>query len=215
MAPIVAPKICRYTVNQVLGGQPVANILDMRITDETFIDPREDTLYDVAGDILNNWDDHIRPAQVNELQCVSVSWIDLDSLDGSRGERQVTSDSTWPASGGNATDAAMPAVVSMRVDKATSGGRGTKSGRMYLAGVSEAHTAADSTQTWTVEAQEGFQQRLDDFLAGIQSEAGPDGREQDLVVIHTRNGLYRDYSTVTSLRVNPRIATQVRRGSLR
>lgn len=215
MAPIVAPQICRYTVNQVIGGQPVANILDIRVFDENPLDTRENLLFEVGGDILNNWDDHILDFQINELQAISVSWIDLDSLDGSRGERQSTSANTWPKAGGNASDPALPAVTALRVDKGTTGGRGTKSGRMYIAGVAETHTPVDNTQSWSTEMREAVDARLEDFLSGIAGEAGPDGREQDLVVVHTRDGVYRSYSVVNSLACNPAISTQVRRGTLR
>lgn len=215
MAPIVAPNICRYSINQTLGGQPVVNVLDMEVISTNPLEDRPQHLFEVAGDILNNWTDHVLSQQVNDLSARSVSWIDLDSLDGTRGDRSSTSAETWPQNGAQAVEAAMPAVVSMRIDKATSGGRGTKSGRMYLAGCGEGWTSPDVTQTWLSSLMASVQASLGNFLNGINNEAGPNGREQALVVVHTREGVYRDHSPVTSLTVNSAISTQVRRGTLR
>lgn len=215
MAPIVAPDICRYTINQTLGGQPVVNIVDMWVISTNPLEDRATHLYEVAGDILNNWSDHVLAGQVDNLVAESISWIDLDSLDGVRGERSSTDDNDWPQSGGLTAQATMPAVVAFRIDKNTSGGRGTKSGRMYLSGIPEDFTDPNSAQSWGPTVVDGLNAQMASFLSGINNEEGPDGKEQDMVVIHTRDGVYRDYSIVTSLTANSAVSTQVRRGVLR
>lgn len=215
MAPIVAPNIARFTVNQAIGGQDVANVLDMRVTNINPLESRDQALFELAGDILNNWSEHIQAFQIDDISALSVSWLDLDSLTGTRGERTQTSTYEWPRNGRNVTDAAMPAVVAARVDKATTGVRGTRGGRMYISGCVEQWSAASVTMTWDSATQDSLNGFLADFLDGINDEAGVNGRDQELVVVHTRNGAYLDYSAVSALTLNPNISTQVRRGTLR
>lgn len=215
MAPIVAPKVCRYTVNQTLGGQPVVNVLDMVLDEGAEPQSREEQLFEVAGDILNNWTDHILAFQCDDLEAVSVSWLDLSSLAGSRGERTSTSTNTWPENGGNVTQAVMPAVVAARIDKSTSGGRGTKGGRMYLAGMPEARTPEGSALSWDSATVDLINDYLSDFLDGINDQQGPYTDTRALCVNHTRDGEYIGSSIVQTLTLNSLVATQVRRGALR
>jgi hypothetical protein len=112
-------------------------------------------------------------------------------------------------------DSVMPAIVALRVDKQTSGGRGSKSGRMYLAAVSEALTDPGVAMSWSGVAQSQINGFLDSFLTGINNEAGANGREQALVVTHTVNGVFSSSSNVTALTVNSAVSSQVRRGLLR
>lgn len=215
MPPIIVPNVARYTVNQSIGGQVVANVLDMHVVSNDPLVDREQALYDVAGDILNNWDDHIAVMQTRDLNLLSVSWLDLSSLDGTRGERTSTDATTWPSVGSASQTATMPGVVALRVDKSVVGTRGSRNGRMYLAGIPEEWTATGVTQTWTNAALGAWNGYLADFLNDINQTAGPDFQERDLVVIHTVGGAYGSVSKVLELTANPAVSTQVRRGLLR
>lgn len=215
MAPIVVPGVCRFTVNQTLGGQVVANVLDMQVDTTGTVMSRTSACRGVAGDILNAWHGQFREIQVDNLTCVSVSWLDLDSLSGSRGVRTDTSEHQWPAQGGVASNAAMPAVVAMRIDKVVDGGRGTRHGRMYLAGVLESWTDPDTTQSWEAGAVDEVNGRAEAFLNAVTDQGINADPQRSLVVVHDVSGVAPSFSQVTDLFVNPRIATQVRRGSLR
>lgn len=216
MAPIVAPLVARFSVNQQLAGQQVVNVIDMQITNISPFETREDALFSKAGDILNNWSDHILAFQCDDIQALSVSWLDIDSLDGSRGERSSTDDHSWPMQGGNVSQGIMPGMVAARVDKATAGGRGTKAGRMYLAAMPEARTDDGSALSWSAGTVTTINEYLDDFLNGINGTEGAGPLDEGyMVVVHTRDGEWTDSTPVTALTLNPLVSTQVRRGALR
>lgn len=209
------PGVCRFAVNQRIAGQQVVNIVDMQIDTTGSEVSRADAVFEVAGDILNNWTDHILTLQVDELQAESVSWLDLDSLSGSVGERTSTSAEVWPQGGTQTTQAVLPSLVALRIDKNTEGGRGTKKGRMYLSGMNEGATDAGVALSWSSGFLPAAQAGVDAFLAGINDQdigGVPLAVQRQMVVVHATAGTY---SEVRSLSVNPLISTQVRRGALR
>lgn len=215
MAPIVVPGVCRYSVHQRLGGQNVVNIIDMQIDTTGSNVSREDAIHGVAGDIINNWSDHILVEQRADLVAEEVRWLDLNSLTGSTGARNSTDGETWPKAGSLTGSAVMPAIVSLRVDKSTTGGRGTKRGRMYIAGVTEDATDAGVSQTWRQGVIDVWNDNLAEFLSGINDQdigGLPLDVQRQMVVVHS---VTETYSDVESLTVNPNIASQVRRGVLR
>jgi len=215
MAPLVVPGVCRFSVHQSLGGQAVVNIVDMQVDTTGSEVGRADALFEVAGDILNNWDDHLLSLAVNELVAEEVRWLDLDSLTGPTGSRSSTDANVWPKEGGDITASVMPGMVAMRVDKRTTGGRGTKQGRMYLAGLNEVQTASGVALSWEPATVSGYNAALASFLSGINDQdigGVPLAVQRQMVVVH---GSTSTYSDVESLQVNPLISTQVRRGALR
>ncbi len=215
MPPLVVPQVCRYAVNQTIGGQDVVNILDMQVDTTGSTTGRSDALFNVAGDILNAWSARILVNQSNQLSALSVSWLDLNTLDGNTGERSGTSANAWPKAGSLTGTGVMPAMVSLRADKATSGGRGTKRGRIYFAGMREDDTAPGVAMSWTSTIVRDWNAGLALFLQNIndQDAAGiPFDIQRQLVVVHAGLGTF---SEVTGLSANPLISTQVRRGALR
>lgn len=209
------PDVCRFSVVQQLGGQPVINIIDMQVDTTGSEVSRADALHEIAGDILNNWDDHVLIEQRADVTALEVAWLDLDSLTGSTGTRSSTSANTWPKAGGYVSGSVMPAVVALRVDKNVDAARGSKKGRMYLAGMSEEATGTGVSQQWDANAVSVMNGAMADFLAGINDQdiAGiPLAVQRQMVVVHAAAGTY---SEVSSLTVNPNVSTQVRRGVLR
>lgn len=215
MAPLIAPGICRYAVNQTYAGRNVVNIIDMRVDTTGSIETRADAVYGVAGDILNNWDDHLRPGQVAQLILESVSWVDLDDVDGSTGLRSSTSDKTWPAAGEDAANGLPGSVAGLIVKTAPGGGRSTRNGRMYFAGIAEAATTLLAPNTIDGTSVTGRNASLADFLEGINDTVDPSDVQKQMVVVHTRKVgsvvTYEGSSDVTSLLLQPTLATQRRR----
>lgn len=208
MAAIVAPGIARFTVNGVFNGRPVANILDMQVDTTGSILSRAESCFTIAGDIINNWADHVLPIVSSQYQFTSVSWVDLDSLTASTGERSSTSDTDLPAQG-SASGGTAQGNVAFRVNKAGVASRGQRAGRMYLVGVSEdANENSNGNQVNT--AWQGYvNQAMQDFLDGITDQL--DDPQRQLVVVHVVDGLYQGYSEVTNLSCDPRFGSQRRR----
>lgn len=220
MAPLVAPDICRLTVNQTYFSREVVNILDVRLELAGSGLNRQEACDMAAGDLLNNWDDHIRPSQVDNLSCSSVSWVDLDSATGSTGTKTSTPETTWPAVGGNTVNTPFPGNVALLVSKVTSGGgRSTRNGRMYVGGIVESLTDASNGNlitTGDVTSWNGFFASL---LSGMNDAGGVGQAAQTLVVVHTEdigtptnpNVVFTSATDIDSFSVQQRLATQRRR----
>ena len=215
MPAIVAPGIARYTIRQTQAEQEVVNILDVRVGEGGPLDDRDSALRIVARDILDNWNDHILALQVDNVTALSVDYLDLNSLTGPRGSITTTDNTTWPAEGANSSDAAMPGMVAMRIDKETTGGHGTKRGRLYLAGIAETGTAGDDVTNWSSLTVSTVQAAFAAFDGGAFDREGVGSPSSVPVVIHTVDGVYSSDSDITAWTANPNISTQVRRGALR
>lgn len=209
---LIAPDIVRYTVVSRCGGEDIMNIVDVRLTSEIPpVGDRDDAIHDLAGDILNNWTDHILSVQHAALTAYEVRWVDLNSADGSTGSRSSTDAETWPKAGTASGGRCMPNNVVMWAAKnLEGGGRQSRRGRMGLGGMLEEYTSSTSEpNTWTADAVAGINAALEDWKDGIQDIDAGWGRR--LVVIHTVAGLYTGYSPISSYSVRPTIGTLRRR----
>lgn len=221
---LVAPGICRFTVNATMAGRNVANILDMQIDTTGTPGDRPDAIDAVAGDILNNWSDHIIISLVDDYVAQSVSWLDLDEANGPTGSRSTTSETTWPEAGPSVS-APLPSNVSVLVKKQIVGARGRRNGRMYLTGFSEGLTPEGDGNTVDPATRAALDTRLASFLSGINDAEGPFiAVQRQLVVVHTSvatdgsgnpvpgaDPVYEGYSPVQTLTCDTRLATQRRR----
>lgn len=214
---LIAPGICRFTINATFAGRNVANVLDMQVDTTGGTTPRSEAVSDIAGDILNNWSDHVIPRLVDDYVAQDVSWVDLDSAGGTTGSRSVTSTTTWPEAGPSVS-APLPGNVSVLVKKQVTGARGKRSGRMYLVGFSEGTTADTSANTIDSATRTTLDSYWALFLAGINDAEGPTlDVQRQLVVLHTRipsvgaDPEYNGYSAVSSLTTDETLATQRRR----
>lgn len=207
---LVTPRIARFAVVQSFNGQDVINILDVDINTTSSVTSREEACFAVCGDILNNWNDHILPAQVNGLQAIEVRWVDLNSLDGSTGARSSTSAETWPANGG-LTGAPLPNNVTIRIRKNLQGStRVTRRGEVRLAGGEEAYTGPDGI-TLTPATVSGLNDRWEDFKDGINGTRVVEGYEVNLAQVHTVNEEAVGHSIISTFEVVPVVGTQRRR----
>lgn len=210
MATLVAPGVCRYTINQTYGGRPVANVLDMHINNEEIGTSRAEACFEVAGDILNNWVDHVMTIQTGAVAFNSITWVDLTSEDGATGIRTETSNETLPQNGGAAGTNGW-GNVAWRVNKGGSARRGQRSGRMYLVGVPD-EANENSNPSVVIPTWAGYvNTAMADFLAGINDREGPNRVLRELVVLHVVAGLYQGYGKVESLTCDSRFGSQRRR----
>lgn len=207
---MVVPNVVRYAVHQQLGGRAVVNIVDMDVRINGVGPSREDAVHDVAGDLLNNWTDHILAYQCQHISALSISWVDLDSVNGSVGSRNSTDDNTWPDNGGTSSPIPFPGMVAMRVIKNTTGGRQARKGRMYLAGFDEGKSGTQPNQ-WLPAVVSDMNTRLAGFLSGIEDAGALNVVERFPVVIHAPAGGTPNATRVTGYSVDPVMGTQRRR----
>lgn len=211
MAIIVAPSVCRFTVNGVANGRPVANIVDCQVDTTGSVISRAEAIFNLAGDIINNWDDHVMTLTTSQYTAQSVSWVDLNSVDGTVGERSVTSDTSWPANG-RATGGTAQGNVAYRVNKVGGVTRGQRRGRMYIPCVSEDANLGTNGNLVNPTFVGYVNSAMGEFLDGINDDIIP-GREYSskMVVVHLVGDTFESYSDVEQLICDPTFGSQRRR----
>lgn len=209
MAVLIVPFVCRFYVDFTLGGRPASVIVDATIAD---IDgSRPVNIEKTARMILAAWHAGPRSRQSNQITCVGVSWLDLNSATGSTGQVTTGPGGTpsWPADGG--FDAvSMPSNVALRVDKLTLSRRGHRGGRMYVPGMPESDTdvpntvAASRVTAWQAEFTEFFNAINGAVVTGTTIVIG-------LSVVHVPQSGDPDWSPMNGYRVTSTVRSQGRR----
>lgn len=216
MAKIVANGVCRFTVHGTTVDRPWAVILDMDIETTGGIESREDAIFAVAGDIINNWVEYLLPLQDSSGSLTGVSWVDLDNLNGTTGSRSNTSEHTLPLPGGSSGGLDSSATAVLVRKELAGAGRGSRPGRMYFPGPSG--SAYEDNELGS-SSLAGWQTAFNSFFDNITDEGGLGMAALDLCVVHTPGiseyapgDTYTATSThVVALSVQPRVATQRRR----
>lgn len=221
--PFIVPTVCQYTVHGTYQGRNVANVLAYHIDTTGSTLDRPSACFQMGGILLNEWDDSILPLSNSSYSATSVSWIDLNSDDGTVGSRTVSGGHSWPKAGGS-VNASMPGNVALLVRKNVSGQRGAKRGRMYLCGVDETATLNPDANHLMPNQIAPWQTKLDSFLGDTnQANQGTASYSSQMVVIHItdwqpdKNGKPKALPlrgiglTVTSLSLDSLLATQRRR----
>lgn len=217
MALLLVPGVCRFTVNAVLAGIDVATVLDFDLNTSGLFQDRIDSIDDQAGVIVNQWCDHVLPWCSNDYTALSVSWVDLDTADGSVGIKTTGGDEALPQSGGEA-QISCPNNVALLVTKRVQAGRSSRNGRMFLAGVASQQVQAADPRRLAPAWVAAVQTHMTDMLAALNQDVSvPVTYQSHLVVTHvlTRDEdghpLTGEGREVTSLTVENLLATQKRR----
>jgi hypothetical protein len=221
--PLIAPGICRYTVNGGHSGRTVANVFDYRIDTTGSVASRAEAVEDMAGILINEWSDHVLVVAPASVEARSVSWVDLDDEDGTTGERAATTQENWPQAGASSSHHSAASNVAYMWTKQTTGGRSTRNGRTYLVGVAESWTTQGTPNALDATTLAALQAQANNFLGNTnQDGAGIFDWTSTMVVVHTSEGAiyppsrtpsrtFRSATDVTELTVNNVLATQRRR----
>lgn len=207
--PLVVPNIVRLSVIGELNEQEIVTIFDVDVDEGDGGKTREEACFEVAGDLLNNWTDHVLDDLVNDFTATEVRWVDLDSEEGSTGARNSTSDKTWPLPGSHPGNP-LPNNTCMRVRKNLQGAsRTTRRGEMRLAGIPEDYTGADGI-TLTPAVVSGFNDAIELLKDGINGQDAF-GVVKNCAQVHTREGVGVGSSHISTFSVIPVVGTQRRR----
>lgn len=208
MATLVVPQVVRYSFSGTYGEATWANVMDFRVDEEALSD-RAIEIENVAGVLEDAWKGFLVPLLVDDLVLTSISWVDLDSADGSTGSIGIS------GGAGNDTTPPTSAQVSVLIRKNTTGGRSSRPGRWYLPGIPEAGVGITGVDS-------GYRTALQTALNNWQAAlTGPvsQGSQIEPVVVHTRNTgteqnpniVYVSTTPITSYTVSGTAATQRRR----
>lgn len=216
MAIIHAPGVCRYTLKGMIADRPWANIIDMEIDTTLGIGDRSDAIFTTAGDILNNWVEYMLPGLVPEMSFTEISWVDLNTTDGTTGQRSETSEYTLPENGDSAGEFNAGSVAFLYTKELVGAARNARTGRMYVAGPG---TVGIEDNMLLPNTLANRQAAANTFLANITDEGAIYNYTVDMCVVHTPGisgygpgDVYEATSThVRHLALQPRLATQRRR----
>lgn len=171
------------------NGRPVVNILDMSVQANANApggpftsEIRYEWVAEKALDIADNWKDHILPTLTTAYQFEAVSWIDLNSANGSTGEVTPTGGG---AAGALGADSSVPqnTLLISKIEGARS--RGTRPGRWYLSGVPEAKFDNNGIldPIWVTQ----MDNKLEEFRQGVEDQGLTDDVWSVPVVIHEKS----------------------------
>lgn len=207
--PLIVDRVVRYTLNgRWSNDQRIATVIDMHVDEDALNVSREDAINNCAEDLRDNWQDHIVGGIQNNYTFEGISWVDLDSANGDTGSKGPNTGKA--ITGLNTSDPALPPNICMLVRKIVGGGRGIRTGRMYLPGLAE--NVVDENGVVLAAGVTGWNTALQTFLSDITNV---DDVQADtayhMVVVHQPEGLPASQSKVTALLAQPLIATQRRR----
>lgn len=207
--PLIVNGVARFSIIGSLFGQDCVNVFDVRLT-TTAPTSREDACFDTAGDILNNWSDHILPRVSAGYEAREVRWVDLNSEGGSTGSRSSTSDTTWPENGA-VEENTLPNNVYVKVRKVLEGKtRQQRNGTTRLGGIPESATVGADGNVLNTTYITALNDAFEDFKDGI-NDGTPLGTSSELVMVHTVDGEADGYSVISSFAVTSVVGTLRRR----
>lgn len=213
---LVAPTVCRFAVNAVYLGRPAVNVLDYVVVPSGVGGPaRVAAIEQQASTILGAWTQSVMNNLAVAYEAQSVSWVDLDSASGSTGVVTTGLGETWPAPG-ELPGSPYAASVAGLVTKSGQSQRGQRTGKMFLAGMTESYVDGNSlTGAYVTDMNAG----LATFLGVTSLDGAGSVTESFMCVVHTLNAgtpsdpdiVYNGETTVGTLTINPRVASQRRR----
>lgn len=209
MPTLVAPDVVRYAIEGKCLDQPAFNILDFVVHTAEAGPSRSDYIKTVGKALADNWYDLTRRVSTS-YQCNAIHYTDLDAVDGDVGDISGGNDHPFPFTGG-VQQSSEPSNLAIRIDKLTTGGRGTRKGRFYMAGVPPTTRSGNNL---VGNDQVTTQTAADAFLSAMtETEVIGDGN-YFLTVIHHKQGVYSGNTQVTGLTVRTRLSSQSQRLTL-
>jgi len=194
-----------------MAARQIVNILDVIYTPAAG-STRAIASEEMAKRVLQAWHDNIRPLQVNGLQEVSVSYVDLHSLTGTVGSVTAgTGTALWPVSGVKGVSP-LPTNAAALINKSTSAGRGSKAGRLFFTGLPEGDSG-DSANTLTAAAVSAYSSGFAALRTAINTYTSAVIVSATLQVVHT-SALTPGVGTstpVSSMSAEAELSTQSRR----
>lgn len=190
---LIAPGVARFSIIGSIAGQDVINVIDIKFSPAD-LESRAEGCARLAGDLLNQWSDHILPTLCNEYTAIEVRWVDLDSISGSTGAVNSTDGSTWPEAGSASGDP-LPNNVYAKMVKVLEGKtRVQRNGALRLSGIPRTMIALANANELTAGARTDLATRFEDLKDGINGAVS--GGEQNIVVVHTVGDVFTSTSDV-------------------
>lgn len=208
--PLTLANIARFAVVGSMQSQDVVNIFDARVEPGVQDANREEACRQVAGDLLNQWSDHIIPLLHNTYTAEEVRWVDLDSLQGSTGAVSSTDGSDWPESGAGTAAPLSNAVYVKMVKRLEGKTRAQRNGALRLSGGLENWTLPTNGNVIDPAVALGLNGAFEMLKDGINGDIIGD-RVVNLGVLHTVGGVATDFSEISNYEAASQVGTLRRR----
>lgn len=206
--PITVDAVGRFTIVGTFTGEDCMNVLDVQFNTDTG-QSREEAAGDIAGDLLNQWNDHILPLLSANYTALEVRWVDLDSPTGSTGSRSSTDASTWPAAGAVEAET-LPNNVYIKIAKILQGkNRTERNGVLRLGGIPESYTSGANGNLVNSTPLANLAAAFEALKDGINGGVG--ATERNLVQVHTQDGVGTGSSIISTFQPQPIVGTLRRR----
>ena len=217
---LVAPNVCRYSTLGTYAGGNWASVIDLRPTIVSGPLPDRPEVCNAMGARLAfAWVAGFRQRMSDKAVIQRIDWVDLDSTEGSTGTVGAVG-LPLPATG-QSSSSGMPGNVACRVRKNAAGPRGSRPGSIYVVGLPEDQTDLANPRDMSPAGVSAWQTAANNFMSTLETPIEHDAGEYiaRMVVVRTTTPPgdpsgepeYRATSSVTSLSVQARIASQRRR----
>lgn len=209
--PLRFPEIVRLTVVGTLSGEDCMNVFDVKMSGPSSDEERRQSCFGLAGDLLNQWDDHILPIVSNRYTATEVRWVDLNSNSGSTGSRSSTGESTWPKNGdvnGNPLPNNTYALISKQLQQKA---RTTRNGTCRLGGIMEEQTEQTNGNLLTPANVTAISAAFENLKDGLNGSGSLPGWEQNMGVLHTVEGEAVGFSFISTFSCRRALGTLRRR----
>ena len=211
MPPLVVPGIARYAIEQKMSERVIINIMDILVSPAAG-SSRDLAVPEVGRRLLQAWTDNVRPLQTNSMLNESVSFVDLNSLNGVVGSVTTgTGTAVWPLLGAKGVQA-LPTNSVAFIVKNTVAARGSKAGRLFLSGLPETDSS-DNPNVLTPAATTALTNAFTALRTAINTYASAQVVSAVVAVVHTSalTPGQGTFTTVGSFSAESGLSTQSRR----
>jgi hypothetical protein len=180
MALILANGLRVTILGQWTNGRPIHSVFHFRMTAVT---NRVPACAEAAAAVLQAWGTNVVPLIANNYSVASARFVDMSSDSGATGE--VTAEP--PYTGGNIATVNSP-YTGLVMKKLYSGSfRGTRSGRTFFPGISDANVDEDGLVLNSV--RDAARTAMVNFLQDCNATSTPNVVDMAMVVAHTPSQL--------------------------
>lgn len=193
MPPLVVDNGTLLTLQGVwTNGRALDNVM--------FYHRNENDPHAAALDVMNNWQDHIVGLFLNNYSFLGISYVDLNTADGTTGF--IPYDAAKPHQG-SGTSEGFPPALSVLVKKLVASARGTRTGRIYMGPCQE--NQADENGVLISGTITDYNTAFAAFHSGTSDADGY------LAVLHQPAGSSPTWSEITGYSTQNTLAVQRRR----
>ena len=161
---VIVPNVVHVAFRgQWTNGEPIVNVLDIRVTPEGGAGSRDEAVDTTLADAVQNWQSQMLDVFANNYTFLGADWVDLNSAEGRVGFEAP--DPGQPVVGSVTTASSPPSVATIVNKICATRSRGRRNGRWYLplateSNIDENGAVAGSTVTSVLASCNAFRNNV-------------------------------------------------------